>query len=248
MGVEIFEQSPVQEINWEKKELRTLSGGRVKFNWAVPAVEGFLGEINDEKGGISFKQETLRRCHLCVQSLIIATEPIPLSIWEEKLGFEGGMAFGDASRMVTYAQRTQDNRLVFGVRGSYLFGGKERKDFTLTEEEVESRKEVLEQLFPSLKGIKITHGWGGNLALPRRFRMHVVMDKEKGRVMSGGYGGEGVGAANLGGRTIADLILGRESELADQPWVLRQDFRLVLLIYIVFFVFYVFYVLGKGLG
>ena len=218
----------------------------MRFGWAVPAVEGFLGEINESGNEKSFKEETLGRCHLCVQSLIIATEPIPPSIWEEKLGFEGGIAFGDASRMVTYAQRTQDNRLVFGVRGSYLFGGKERKDFTLTEEEVQTRKEVLEQLFPPLKGVKITHGWGGNLALPRRFRMHVVFDEERGVVMSGGYGGEGVGAANLGGRTIADLILGRESELVGQPWVLRQSIRFVfyfLFVFVFCFVLFCFFCL-----
>ena len=37
--------------------------------------------------------------------------------------------------------------------------------------------------------------------------------------MSGGYGGEGVGATNLGGRTLADLILEKDTELTRQPWV-----------------------------
>jgi hypothetical protein len=31
-----------------------------------------------------------------------------------------------------------------------------------------------------------------------------------------------VGASNLGGRTLADLILQRDSELVRQPWVIRQ--------------------------
>ena len=36
------------------------------------------------------------------------------------------------------------------------------------------------------------------------------------------YGGEGVGASNLGGRTLADLILGHDTPLTRQPWVLPQ--------------------------
>jgi len=36
---------------------------------------------------------------------------------------------------------------------------------------------------------------------------------------AGGYVGDGVAAANLAGRTLADLITGRESELTGLPWV-----------------------------
>jgi len=35
----------------------------------------------------------------------------------------------------------------------------------------------------------------------------------------GGYVGEGVAAANLAGRTMADLITGQETERASFPWV-----------------------------
>jgi glycine/D-amino acid oxidase-like deaminating enzyme len=42
-------------------------------------------------------------------------------------------------------------------------------------------------------------------------------------VLAGGYVGDGVGTANLGGRTLADLILGRDSELTRLPWVNHQS-------------------------
>ena len=36
--------------------------------------------------------------------------------------------------------------------------------------------------------------------------------------------GEGVAASNLVARTLSDLILGRDTEIAQLPWV-RRDFR-----------------------
>jgi glycine/D-amino acid oxidase-like deaminating enzyme len=39
----------------------------------------------------------------------------------------------------------------------------------------------------------------------------MLCDHRTGIALSGGYGGEGVGATNLGGRTLADLILGRDT-------------------------------------
>jgi glycine/D-amino acid oxidase-like deaminating enzyme len=40
---------------------------------------------------------------------------------------------------------------------------------------------------------------------------------------AGGYFGNGVGATNLAGRTLADLILGRDTERVDTPWVNPAD-------------------------
>jgi hypothetical protein len=75
------------------------------------------------------------------------------------------------------------------------------------------------ELFPMLAGVNISHGWGGNLGVARRFQPHMVCDATQGLAWAGGYGGEGVGASNLAGRTLADLMLGRDTLLTRQPWV-----------------------------
>ncbi|MBD3764289.1 MAG: FAD-dependent oxidoreductase, partial [Rhodobacterales bacterium] len=41
----------------------------------------------------------------------------------------------------------------------------------------------------------------------------------------GGYVGVGVSTTNLAGRTLADLILGRDSDLTRLPWVNRRPRR-----------------------
>ena len=207
LGVPIYENSPV--THWQSGSVRTAKAS-IRAAWVVPAVEGYANTL-----------PPLGRYQLPVQSLIVATEPLPASTWDE-IGLSHGQAFGESSRQVTYGQRTADNRLVFGARGGYQFAGKLRHDFDLTYSEVELRRYLFGELFPQLKNVRITHSWGGNLGMSRNFRPHMLCDHKTGIALSGGYGGEGVGATNLGGRTLADLILGHDTLLAQQPWVIRE--------------------------
>lgn len=207
MGVKIYENSPVTA--WQSGSLSTAKAN-VRSRWVVPAVEGYAATL-----------APLGRYQLPVQSLLVATEPLSAATWES-IGLERGQAFSESSRQVTYGQRTADNRLVFGARGGYQFGGKLRQNFDLTRSEIELRRYLFGELFPSLKNVEITHSWGGNLGMSRRFKPHMLCDQRSGIALSGGYGGEGVGASNLGGRTLADLILGRDSDLIRQPWVIPQ--------------------------
>ena len=207
MGVKIYENTPA--THWQSGGVRTANAS-IRAAWVVPAVEGYANTL-----------APLGRYQLPVQSLIVATEPLPASTWDQ-IGLNHGQAFGESSRQVTYGQRTADNRLVFGARGGYQFAGKLRHNFDLTDSEVELRRYLFGELFPQLRNVKITHSWGGNLGMSRQFRPHMLCDHKTGIALSGGYGGEGVGATNLGGRTLADLILGRDTELTHQPWVIRE--------------------------
>ncbi|QZP31740.1 NAD(P)/FAD-dependent oxidoreductase [Pseudomonas sp. DR48] len=207
MGVKIYENSAVTQ--WQSGSLRT-DKAQVRSRWIVPAVEGYATTL-----------PPLGRYQLPVQSLMVATEPLSAATWDE-IGLSHGQAFSESSRQVTYGQRTADNRLVFGARGGYQFAGKLRHDFDLTNREVELRRYLFSELFPQLKNVRITHAWGGNLGMSRHFKPHMLCDHASGIALSGGYGGEGVGASNLGGRTLADLILQRDTELVRQPWVVPQ--------------------------
>ncbi|MGF6629833.1 glycine/D-amino acid oxidase-like deaminating enzyme [Pseudomonas frederiksbergensis] len=207
MGVKIYENSPVTQ--WQSGSLRT-ARAQVRSRWIVPAVEGYAVTL-----------PPLGRYQLPVQSLLVATEPLSAATWDD-IGLSHGQAFSESSRQVTYGQRTADNRLVFGARGGYQFAGKLRHDFELSASEVQLRRYLFGELFPQLKNVRITHAWGGNLGMSRRFKPHMLCDQASGIALSGGYGGEDVGASNLGGRTLADLILRRDTELVRQPWVIAE--------------------------
>lgn len=204
LGVQIYEQSRV--THWQPGVLHTAQG-RVQARWLVPAIEGYASTL-----------PPFGRYQLPVQSLIIATEPLSDALWEE-IGLRHGQAFSENSRQVSYGQRSRDNRLVFGARGGYRFGGKLRQDFTLTPDEIALRRQLMVELFPMLDKVRISHGWGGNLGAARRFQPHMVCDAGVGLAWAGGYGGEGVGASNLAGRTLTDLMLGKDTLLTGQPWV-----------------------------
>jgi glycine/D-amino acid oxidase-like deaminating enzyme len=207
LGVPIYENSPATD--WQSGRVST-AHGQIRCRWVVPAVEGYAAQM-----------PALDRYQLPVQSLLVATEPLPASVWDE-IGLSQGQAFGESSRQVTYGQRSMDDRLVFGARGGYQFGGRLRENFDLTNSEVELRRYLFGELFPQLKKVRITHSWGGNLGMSRRFHPHMLCDRANGIALAGGYGGEGVGASNLGGRTLADLILERDTPLVRQPWVIRD--------------------------
>jgi hypothetical protein len=49
--------------------------------------------------------------------------------------------------------------------------------------------------------------------------MSISYDRKAGFGYAGGYVGHGVVAANISGRTLSDLALGRDTELVTLPWV-----------------------------
>jgi glycine/D-amino acid oxidase-like deaminating enzyme len=124
--------------------------------------------------------------------------------------------------MIIYGQRTADDRLAFGGRGApYHFGSRIEPGYDQVPSVFERLRETLSEMF----GIRprITHRWGGPLGIPRDWMPSVgVAD---GLAWAGGYVGDGVAAANLAGRTLADLIAGRTSDLISLPWVGHRSRR-----------------------
>ena len=206
LGVRIFEHTPV--VAARGTELST-PGGRITASVRVLAVEGFNDRFAD-----------YRRRVLPVQSRIIATEPLSTEQWQE-LGLASGEVFADASPVITYGQRSADDRLVFGARGSYRFGGRPRSCFDGDAEAFRDVRQLLLACLPQLQPVAVTHAWGGTLGIPRSGSPHAVLDPATGFACLGGYTGEGVGAANLLARSLVDLILERNSDLARMPWCQR---------------------------
>jgi len=203
-GVRIFEQTPVIKLG--QKGLTT-AGGRVKAGVTVLATEGYTGSI---KG--------LGRKLIPVHSMMIATEPLTEQQLEET-GLDRRYVFNNLGHLTTYGQLTADGRIAFGCRGSYLYGSQVKSHFDPADPEFDLIWEVLLRFFPSLRGSRYTHAWGGAMGVSRTLRPSVCFNKEKQFGWAGGYFGNGVGATNLAGRTMADLILERDTDRIHTPWV-----------------------------
>jgi glycine/D-amino acid oxidase-like deaminating enzyme len=207
MGVKIYEKTRVLKIN--PREVTT-EHARVQATTIVPALEGYSSSVRGVEHNI-----------IPVQSLMIATQPLSDALWDE-IGLDNREAFSEASRMVTYGQRSADNRMVFGARGGYNFGAKVHGEFSLSDDAFRLRESLMRDLFPMLDNVEVTHGWGGSLGIAREFAPHVHYNEQTGIATVGGYGGQGVAASHLFARTLADLILNRDTSFTQMPWVIKQ--------------------------
>jgi glycine/D-amino acid oxidase-like deaminating enzyme len=204
-GGVIHEGTSVRSIESGKV---TTDHGVVRAPIIVRATEGYTSQL-----------EGLQRTMVPVYSLMIATEPLPESTWDA-IGCREMETFNDERRLVIYGQRTWDNRIAFGGRGApYHWGSKIEPGFDQVPAVHELVRNTLVDMFPALTGVAITHRWGGPLGIPRDWFASVGLDRTTGLASAGGYVGVGVGAANLAGRTLADLITNTESERVDLPWV-----------------------------
>lgn len=203
-GVAIYERTPARAL--EPRCVRT-PRGRLHADTVVCATEAYTRTISGR----------VRRV-VPMHSLMIATEPLPEEVWKE-IGLAGRETFADPRRIVVYGQRTADGRIAFGTRGPYFYGSGIRDRFDPGNPFFARVRSTLESFFPILRDFAVTHRWGGPLGVPRDWRPCVGLDRESGFAWAGGYVGEGVAASNLAGRTLADLILGRESDRVRLPLV-----------------------------
>jgi glycine/D-amino acid oxidase-like deaminating enzyme len=204
LGVTIHEQSPVRSI---RDRTVLTSSGSVRAKVILRATEGYTPRLARN-----------RRKLLPVHTMMVATEPLPDSTWDE-IGLAERETFGDGRRVTIYGQRTADGRMAFGSRGEYYFGSGIRDTFPPDHGYFTDIRQTLADLFPVLEDAKITHRWGGVLGVPRDLQASVGIDRASGRAWAGGYVGVGVAASNLAGRTVADLIREKDSELVGLPWV-----------------------------
>jgi glycine/D-amino acid oxidase-like deaminating enzyme len=205
-GVAVFEKTPVVEIR-PRAAITPL--GTVRAPVVVRATEGFTPGLPG-----------LRRTVAPVYSLMVATPPLPQSFWSS-VGLSARETFSDYRNLIIYGQRTADDRLAFGGRGApYHFGSRVRPEYDQHPRVFAALRRVLAELFPALgPDVPVTHTWGGPLGIARDWSPSVGLDRSTGLAWAGGYVGDGVATSNLAGRTLTDLILGKESELTALPWV-----------------------------
>ncbi len=210
-GVVIVEQTPVVQVG--TGEVRTPMGV-VRAETVVRSTESYSVQLPGH-----------RRDYLPLTSLMIATEPLPDDVWQE-IGWRSGLTIKDKRHLFFYAQRTADGRIAIGGRGApYPL----RKAMDPSREQNEATRQrlvnVIRTHFPAAADAAITHHWGGTLAVPRDWSMGVHFDPATRTGWAGGYSGHGVVAANIAGRTMAQLVLGEQSELTALPWVHHRSRR-----------------------
>jgi glycine/D-amino acid oxidase-like deaminating enzyme len=182
--------------------------GDVRARFVVRATEGYTARLHG-----------LRRALVPLNSSMIVTEPLDAATWAA-LRWDRAETIQDGPHRYAYLQRTPDGRIAIGGRGvPYRFGSRTDREDPLPAETARQLRARLLELFGGLRGVGIEAGWAGLLGVPRDWSPAVGLDRATGLAWAGGYVGEGVAAANLAGRTLRDLIVGRETELTRLAWV-----------------------------
>ncbi|MFF4378034.1 NAD(P)/FAD-dependent oxidoreductase [Kitasatospora sp. NPDC001547] len=210
-GIEVYEGTAVTAIlpgSGYRKPRAVTPHGTVTADQVLRATEGFTAGLRGE-----------RRTWLPMNSAMVATEPLPAGFWAEA-GWEGREVLGDFAHAYMYAQRTADDRIALGGRGvPYRFGSRTDSDGGTQVETVRRLRRILDRFFPAAAQARIDHAWAGVLGVPRDWCATVELDRVSGLGWAGGYVGSGVTTSNLAGRTLRDLVLGRDTELTRLPWV-----------------------------
>ena len=197
LGVRIHGQSEARDLKsvgtgWQV----TTRDGSVTSDWVVVATNGYSGQLVDG----------LNRSIVPVSPIQIATEPLPASVIDDIL--PDGHTISDSRRVIMYARREPDNRIVYGGIG------KVGRDGALSG--FDWIKKDAARVFPQLEGARWTHRWGGRIALTQDHLPH-LHEPRPGLLVGLGYNGRGVAMANVMGRVMAERVLGAASHSLPFP-------------------------------
>ena len=205
-GVAIYEQTAVTQVVPGSYPTLITDHGNVRARTIVLCGEAYLSQLPG-----------YRRDVMPVYSLITLTELLSEGDWAE-IGWRNRECVASCRYTVDYLSKTADGRILFGGRGApYRFGSRIDRAMDLHAGTHRMLQDNLRTWFPRLKDIRFTHTWGGPLGWSRDFMPTVSFDQATGIAMAHGYTGNGVSTTNLAGRTLADLITGRRSELLTLP-------------------------------
>jgi gamma-glutamylputrescine oxidase len=190
-GAHLFENTPSTSIASTAGKVRvTTPTGTITAQKCLLAVNAYGGAL-----------EPVSAAHIMpIGSFIGATVPLGA----DSRVLPGGESVDDSRFVVRYFRKSKDGRLLFGGREIYAVS--DPKDI-----HIGIRKQIAE-IYPGLKDIEITHGWGGyvGITLPRTPFVREVMPNV---ISAGGYSGHGVILSNFVGKLYAETVAGNRDRL-----------------------------------
>lgn len=189
-GVQIYGDSAVSQLTRTEGAWRAQTeNGSVTADYVIVATNGYTGDL------IPKLSETI----IPLTPIQIATEPNPTQDSAEILPL--GHTISDSRRIIMYARREPDGRIVYGGLGKLLKDGRLGGYDWLEKDAV--------RVFPQLKDAKWTNRWGGRIAITEDHLPH-LHEPKPGLLVGLGYNGRGVAMSHVMGRALAQKIIGAE--------------------------------------
>lgn len=187
-GVRLHETSRVTAITHAEPARVTTDAAQVTARYVALGCNGYLGRL----------EPRVAARVMPINNFIAATRP--MSEAERRAVLDCEAAVADTRTVINYFRFSHDNRL--------LFGGGENYGYRFPADIAATVRRPMEAVFPQIRGIEITHAWGGTLGITLNRMPH--FERLAGNVLSAsGYSGQGVGMATLGGKLLAEAIAGQ---------------------------------------
>jgi glycine/D-amino acid oxidase-like deaminating enzyme len=208
-GAAVYERTPVTEIQRGARFTLRTPGGQVTAAKIVLATNAYSHLIPE-----------LKSKQMPMFTHMVVTEPLtPKQLgaigWKNRQGIE------DARNLVHYFRLTIDNRLAMGGSDVTVAYGRDL-DRDLNLRIFADLEHDVVRLFPSLRGVHYTHRWGGPVSVPTQMVPDIGQLGDKRAWYSLGCMGHGVSLTHLNGRTLADLLCERKTDLTDVWFVNRR--------------------------
>ena len=187
LGVQIFENSSVEEIIQGDILTIKTAGGQILAKNLILAGNAYLGNLMPK---ISNKI-------LPAGSYIIATEPLEEAVYQQLL--PGNHAVCDLKIDLDYFRLSADKRLLFG--GMCNYSGRDPKSIEA------ALKPKMLNVFPQLQGINIDYQWGGMIGIGAN-RLPQIGRLASNVYYAQAYSGHGVNITHVAAQLLAQAIDG----------------------------------------
>ncbi len=185
-GAVIHEESEVTKLTYGPQITVETAAARVTCAHLVLATNGYMGGLEPK---VAAKV-------MPINNFVVATEPLGPRAREV---LAEPIAVHDTKFVVNYWRLSEDDRL--------LFGGAESYGYRFPDIARAVRKPMLE-IYPQLADVRITHAWGGTLAITVN-RMPCFTRPAPNVLSASGYSGHGVALATLAGKMMAEAVAGQ---------------------------------------
>jgi len=215
LGVEIFENSPVREVE--------TSGGPTD----AAVLHTRKGTVRAAKVALATNAfpSLLKRARLHtvpVYDYVLMTEPLsPAQL--ASIGWSNRQGLADMANQFHYYRLSADNRILFGGYDAiYHYGRKVREQYENRPESFERLASHFFTTFPQLEGLRFSHRWAGAIDASTQFSAFFGTARNGRIAYSAGFTGLGVGATRFAAQVMLDKLDGLATERTELEMVKKM--------------------------
>ncbi len=197
LGVRVFERSPATEVG----------AGRVVTDQGVVEAPKVVVATNAYQHSLpQFADKVVP-----LWSYAMVTEPLT-DEQRDRVTWPGREGWEDKRNFITIGRPTADGRILWAGRLAPYYWGNSMDLRHLTNEPVFTElRDSFTEFFPQWDDVRFSHAYGGCVGVTSTF-LPYVGTLEAGTHYGFGYNGHGVAPSHTVGRSLADLVLERETE------------------------------------